>query len=166
MINFDYYCASCTHLHLLCLLTLLLASMGSEWSEARTTLQLICLPCFPQFLPTKLLPLIMLSSAWLFTDISSAIWPLSCIRDIDALEQQNQAFCEVVSHEQWRKHEMEAIDSQTSFFNSWKILYGLFPELESFCGGHASVFPGMSQVESDFSIVKVGKDVECLICLW
>ena len=53
---------------------------------------------------------------------------------------------------------LEANDSQTSFFDSWKILNGCFPELESFCSGLASVFPGMSQVESVYSIAMFEKD--------
>ena len=46
----------------------------------------------------------------------------------------------------------------TSFQDSWKILNGRFPLVEKFCGGIATVFPGTSQVESDFSLVKGAKN--------
>ena len=45
-------------------------------------------------------------------------------------------------------------DEKTTFDEAWSIVKGRFKYLLRFCGGVASVFPGTSQVESDFSIVK------------
>lgn len=79
-------------------------------------------------------------------------------RNIAVLEQKHQAFREVVSSEQPLKDALEASDSQTSLFNSWRILNSRFQELESFWGGLLSVFPGTRQVESYISIFKFKKD--------
>ena len=45
-------------------------------------------------------------------------------------------------------------DEKTTFDEAWSIVKGRFKYLLRFCGGGASVFPGTSQVESDFYIVK------------
>ena len=130
-----------------------------DLSGVRTTLQLVCLPCYPPVLAHVIAAIdhaLICSIVCRHINCHQTTFMLHW--DIDALEQQYQAFHEVISHEQWLKHTLEASDSQTSFINSWKILNSHFPKLESFCGGLTSVFPEMSQVESDFSIIKFEKD--------
>ena len=48
-------------------------------------------------------------------------------------------------------------DTQT-FNNCWSPLGNDFDHLKQFCGGIASVLPGTSSVESDFSIINWTKD--------
>eukprot|EP00171_Calliarthron_tuberculosum_P006802 IDg6802t1 len=79
--------------------------------------------------------------------------------DIDTLEQQHQNLQEMVSRESALKDTIKLCDDKTSFIDCWKILNGRFPLLERFCGGLATVFPGTSQVESDFSLVKGAKNI-------
>jgi len=43
---------------------------------------------------------------------------------------------------------------ETSFDDAWDYAPGRFDHLQSFCGGVATVFPNMTSVESDFSILK------------
>jgi len=52
---------------------------------------------------------------------------------------------------------LNSCDEKTTFDEAWSIVKGRFKYLLRFCGGVASVFPGTSQVESDFSIVKCEK---------
>ena len=46
-----------------------------------------------------------------------------------------------------------------SFQKCWKPLGSKYNELRQYCGGIASVMPGTSSVESDFSIINWTKDV-------
>ena len=54
---------------------------------------------------------------------------------------------------------LDKCNAKTTFADGWKVLSGQFLLVERFCGGLATVFPGTSQVESDFSLVKGAKDV-------
>jgi hypothetical protein len=47
----------------------------------------------------------------------------------------------------------------TSFYKGWRPICDRFPKLCMFAGGLASVFPGTSTVESDFSVIGCEKDV-------
>ena len=56
---------------------------------------------------------------------------------------------------------MQQIDGggpNVSFETAWQPLCGRFQALNQFAGGLATVFPGTSSVESDFSILKRSKD--------
>lgn len=50
------------------------------------------------------------------------------------------------------------IFGQNSFQENWIAFQSSYPKLVEFCGGLASVFPGTSPVESDFSIIGWEKD--------
>ena len=78
--------------------------------------------------------------------------------EIDALEQQCQEMCTTVKADNVLKEYLSKHTQNTFFQDSWKILNGRFPLVEKFCGGIATVFPGTSQVESDFSLVKGAKN--------
>ncbi|KAI9909043.1 hypothetical protein PsorP6_014862 [Peronosclerospora sorghi] len=52
------------------------------------------------------------------------------------------------------RNALDGCTYQTPFRKAWKLTSGRFKKLEMFCGGLASIFPGTSSVESDFSILK------------
>ena len=78
--------------------------------------------------------------------------------DIDQIELEFSRFLAVVRGEEMLRAALENCDNQTTFEQGWSLLGKRFPLLEKFCGGLASVFPGTSSVESDFSVVKWEKD--------
>ena len=70
--------------------------------------------------------------------------------EIDALEQEHQRLQEVVKHEEVIREQLGKYDGKIDFSETWGALNGRFSLLQQFCGGFATVFPGRSQVESDF----------------
>ena len=76
---------------------------------------------------------------------------------IDELEQQCADMCAAIKSERVLHGLVQKSTQKTSFEDSWKVLNGRFPLVEQFCGGIGTVFPGTSQVESDFSLVKGAK---------
>lgn len=56
------------------------------------------------------------------------------------------------------KSMIDAFTFKTKFNEAWKMIRGRFPLLCDFVGGLASVFPGTSTVESDFSVIGWEKD--------
>ena len=74
--------------------------------------------------------------------------------EIDSIEQQHQELVVAYARQQQLREALKACDEKTTFDQGWGIVKGRFEALQRFCGGLASVFPGTSQVESDFSIVK------------
>jgi len=61
-----------------------------------------------------------------------------------------------------REHDLKLIidtfDFETPFAKGWRGLVDRFPRLCRFVGGLASVFPGTSTVEADFSVIGWQKD--------
>ncbi len=49
-------------------------------------------------------------------------------------------------------------DRRSSFKDKWKSFQASYPKLVECCGDLASVFPGTSTVESDFSLIGWEKD--------
>ena len=78
--------------------------------------------------------------------------------EIDRLEQEFQEMCLAYQSEDSLKNVLDQCDHKASFRQAWDFVKGRFNRLETFCGGLATVFPGTSTVESDFSIVKWEKD--------
>ena len=74
--------------------------------------------------------------------------------EIDIIEQEHQELVAAYHNEAPLQSALNACDEKTTFDEAWSIVKGRFKYLLRFCGGVASVFPGTSQVESDFSIVK------------
>ena len=56
------------------------------------------------------------------------------------------------------KEQIDAGGENESFEAAWEPIRKRFPTLNEFAGGLATVFPGTSNVESDFSILKWSKD--------
>jgi hypothetical protein len=55
---------------------------------------------------------------------------------------------------------IDAIDEDTADFDvAWEGLSAKYGNLHKFFGGLATVFPGTSSVESDFSLLKMTSDV-------
>jgi hypothetical protein len=53
---------------------------------------------------------------------------------------------------------MDALSSQLAFKDGWSLLGRPFLNLMEFCGVIATLFPGTSTIESDFSILRWEKD--------
>ena len=51
------------------------------------------------------------------------------------------------------KNSLDRLNYKSSFADGWKMLVDRFPLLCQFMGGLASVFPGTSTVEADFSVI-------------
>ena len=74
--------------------------------------------------------------------------------EIDIIEQEHQELVAAYHDEAPLQSALNACDEKTTFDDAWSIIRGRFKYLLRFCGGVASVFPGTSQVESDFSNIK------------
>ena len=77
--------------------------------------------------------------------------------EIDIIEQEHHELVAAYHKEAPLQSALNACDKKTTFDEAWSIVIGRFKYLIRLCGGVASVFPGTSQVESDFSIVKSEK---------
>lgn len=79
--------------------------------------------------------------------------------DIDAMEEEHRDLVRAAAAEPALRSALDACKDGVSFAEGWSVVKGRFESLHRFVGGIASVFPGTSQVESDFSIVKAEKDI-------
>ena len=78
--------------------------------------------------------------------------------EIEKIEDKFQALKRAYSKEEATKRQIDAGGPNQSFEAAWEPIQGRFPLLNDFVGGLATVFPGTSSVESDFSILKWSKD--------
>lgn len=53
---------------------------------------------------------------------------------------------------------MDKMSESIDFHEAWSALESRFPKLCTFAGGFASVYPGTTRVESDFSVISWEKD--------
>jgi hypothetical protein len=56
------------------------------------------------------------------------------------------------------KNILDECDHKTTFCKSWDIVHVCFKQLEYFCSGLATVFPGTANIYSNFLILKWEKD--------
>ncbi len=77
---------------------------------------------------------------------------------IDLIEQQFDSLLVAYQSEEAFKNALENCGAATGFKEGWLLTGGRFPELQDFCGGLATVFPGTATVESDFSVLKYAKN--------
>jgi hypothetical protein len=56
------------------------------------------------------------------------------------------------------KSPIDSFDDSAAYLDAWIGLQNTYPLLERFVGGLATIFPGTSTVESDFSVVKYEKN--------
>ena len=56
------------------------------------------------------------------------------------------------------KEMIDTLCNRSNFQDGWRLLSTRLPNLMEFCGAIATLFPGTSTVESDFSILRWEKD--------
>ena len=78
--------------------------------------------------------------------------------EANKIEQEFQELKLAYQTEESFKNVLDQCDHKTSFCKGWDIVHACFKQLENFCGGLATVFPGTANVESNFSILKWEKD--------
>ena len=78
--------------------------------------------------------------------------------EADKIEQDFQELKLAYQTEESLKNVLDQCDHKTSFCKCWDIVDARFKQLENFCGGLATLFPGTTNVESNFSILKWEKD--------
>ena len=74
------------------------------------------------------------------------------------LENEFKAFKAQVNREPHFCQMIEVMDDNVSFDEAWSMIGARYPLLCALFGGLASVFPGTSTVESDFSVIGYEKD--------
>ena len=60
---------------------------------------------------------------------------------------------------------IKSCEKTASFIKAWCLFYRRFPDIVKFCSGAATVLPGKSDVESDFSILSWEKIRFASVCL-
>lgn len=78
--------------------------------------------------------------------------------DFQRVQEQHRLLSTAYSIEDVLHQQMELQNDHMSFEEGWKVVDGRFKELQEFCGGLATIFPGTSTVESDFSIINYEKN--------
>ena len=74
------------------------------------------------------------------------------------MEDEFKAFKDQTYLEAGFRQQIEVMDDSISFDDAWKPISARHPLLCMFFGGLATVFPGTSTVESDFSVIGFEKD--------
>jgi hypothetical protein len=74
--------------------------------------------------------------------------------EIDGIEWESQELKLAYQIEGLLKDALDNCDYKTSFQTGWNYVQNQFNSIKLFCGGMATAFPGTSNVESNFSIVK------------
>jgi hypothetical protein len=77
---------------------------------------------------------------------------------IDVIADEHKALVSAHRHEPVLRDCIDACGGGCSFEQAWSLLSERFPNLAEFCGGIATIFPGTSTVESDFSVLRYEKD--------
>ena len=77
---------------------------------------------------------------------------------IENIGRQHKALCDSYCREPGVKSSIDSLDDSAGFHDAWIGLHNMYPFLERFAGGLATIFPGTSTVESDFSVVKYEKN--------
>ena len=74
-------------------------------------------------------------------------------QELDGLQDEFRELVCMYQRNGTIKASLDACTSKTSFEGGWGNLGTQFQKLKRLCGGFASVFPGTSTVESDFSVI-------------
>lgn len=80
------------------------------------------------------------------------------IEEIENIGRQHKALCEAYRHQPDVKSSIDSFNDGAAYRDAWNGLHNTYPLLERFVGGLATIFPGTSTVESDFSVVKYEKN--------
>jgi hypothetical protein len=78
--------------------------------------------------------------------------------DIDIIGRQHKALYDSYRRQPGVKSSIDSFDDSAAYRDAWIGLQNTYPLLERFVGGLATIFPGTSTVESDFSVVKYEKN--------
>ena len=80
------------------------------------------------------------------------------IEEIENIGRQHKALCDAYRRQPELKSSIDSFDDGAAYRDAWNGLHNTYPLLERFVGGLATIFPGTSTVESDFSVVKYEKN--------
>jgi hypothetical protein len=78
--------------------------------------------------------------------------------EMETIERQHKALCDSYHRQPDVRSSIDSFDDIAAYCDAWIGLRNTFPLLERFVGGLATIFPGTSTVESDFSVVKYEKN--------
>jgi hypothetical protein len=78
--------------------------------------------------------------------------------EIGTIERQHKALYDSYYRQPDVKSSIDSFDDSAAYRDAWIGLQNTYPLLERFVGGLATMFPGTSTVESDFSVVKYEKN--------
>jgi len=79
--------------------------------------------------------------------------------DIAAVEHQFLSFESLSNKEKDLRKRLKIASKEERFEDIWKPVASMFPRLYEFFGSLATIFPGTATVESDFSHLKMCKDM-------
>jgi len=78
--------------------------------------------------------------------------------EIENIGRQHKALCDSYRRQPNVKSSIDSFDDSAAYRDAWIRLHNTYPLLEKFVGGLATIFPGTSTVENDFSVVKYEKN--------
>jgi len=78
--------------------------------------------------------------------------------EIENIGRQHKALCDSYRRQRDVKSSIDSFDDSAAYCDAWIGLDNMYPLLEKFVGGLATIFPGTSTVESNFSVVKYEKN--------
>jgi len=78
---------------------------------------------------------------------------------IDLVADEHKALIHAHRCEPVLKDDIDSLSSSSSFKDGWSLLGARFLNLMEYCGVIATLFPGTSTVEFDFSIMRWEKDL-------
>jgi hypothetical protein len=78
--------------------------------------------------------------------------------EIETVGRQHKAWYDSYHRQPDVKSSSDSFDGSAAYLDAWIGLQNTYPLLERFVGGLATIFPGTSNVESDFSVVKYEKN--------
>ncbi|CAK9879059.1 unnamed protein product [Sphagnum jensenii] len=78
--------------------------------------------------------------------------------EIENIGPQHKVLCDLYRRQPDVKSSIDSFNDSAAYRDAWIGLHNMYPLLEKFVGGLATIFPGTSTVESDFSVVKYEKN--------
>ncbi|CAM6007289.1 unnamed protein product [Sphagnum balticum] len=82
--------------------------------------------------------------------------------EIENIGCQHKALCDLYRRQPDVKSSIDSFDDSAAYRDVWIGLHNMYPLLEKFVSGLATIFPDTSTVESDFSVVKYEKNKNCM----
>ncbi len=113
---------------------------------------------FPLVLPHELVKLSAVEFIRKMCRYNYRLEQLYSSEHIDTIADEHKQLLHAYRTEQVLKQSINALFSQATFKDGWSLLGHWFLNLMEFCGVIATMFPGTSTVESNFSILHWEKD--------